>query len=626
MKIFLYLFLTLFIFDIVGLMTLKILGKITKTDMRSKILLLPLVGMTVMMGLSQLLNIILSAAVIAVIWECVIGLSIVYLIADFIRKSGRESFNVCLQAVMEQSQNAVKRHWMFGCVFFIGFSALALQMIKTNQLMSFQYSNNDIIFYLSTMDWLKSHSLMTPVQYTETQPYYLCAQYILTTTRFGSDILGSVLMQMLHLQAHQIFSYLGIVSAVLCGVGIYYLGIHVFKMPVKYSAVLSAIALISFSWKEMLILQYVPQMLGVTFLVMFITLLMEYFLFDDRMAKVLTSLFLVATATAYSEFSSYMFIIYVGIIAIQGIYTKKWKKCFQDAITIGLTGVAFNPLGFYIAVKFNLRILTMVGNSKDSIDAYGGRIKSFKNIIAKLFGGPDIDAFGYNLNIQRLYGMVLICIAACFALLFVYILWRKRSRLVMFIAWILAFFGGYELYFHGVRLAYGEYKHLVSISVLIIVILMYFIFSLERGHKIKMCFFVAAVLLVALNAENYKRTYTPNVVIQYDDTLTEIQEGMEQLPQGEVLGILGNAHYIQHQLIYAAKNTEVQLMGEGVNSYYTMLNIPLNNEIPDYILCYKNTGELDAVTDSKYEEVWSNERFMIVKPEIQWDSQNNEVQ
>ena len=178
MKIFIYLFWTLFIFDVVGLMTLKILGKITKTDLRSKMLLLPLVGMAVMMGLSQLLNIVLSAAVIAVIWECVIGLSIVYLIADFLKKSRRESLKVCLQAVMEQSKNAVKRHWMFGCVFFAGFSVLALQMIKTNQLMSFQYSNNDIIYYLSTMDWLKSHSLMTPVQFTESQPYYLCAQYI----------------------------------------------------------------------------------------------------------------------------------------------------------------------------------------------------------------------------------------------------------------------------------------------------------------------------------------------------------------------------------------------------------------------------------------------------------------
>lgn len=588
-----YLFVILLIFYVTGAVVLKGLGALLKTDWTDKVIIAPVAGAAFMMCISQLLALILPASVIAKVWW------ILFFILSLWK--GKDIFTALY--------GFVKKHWMFllGCL--AAFCIVAWPMVRSGQLLSLQYANNDIIYYLSTMDWLKDHTLLETVQYGEASPYFLCAQYILSTTRFGSDVLGSVMMQMTYLEAYQIFSFLGVIYVVLTGFSVYYFVCNVLKIREGYGTVISFAALACFSWKELLIMQYVPQMLGICTLTMFVFLLIDFFVSDDGLSKVLTSLFLVATASTYAEFASYMLIIYVGIVVIQMIYTKQWGKTIKDAILIGVTAIIFNPLGFYIAVKFNLKTLENVG----SIDAFNGNIRRLLDVVAGLIGGPVTAVFGGSSLLLNGYKLLLAGGSVCFLGFLIYLLIKKRTKLLAFITWILLFFAGYEVYFHATRLAYGEYKHIFSISVMMVVILLYFVYEVDEGRKYKICFTVTALVLLALNAKNYRISYPDNVVIKYDDTLEEVSEGLELVPKYEKTGILGNAHYIQHQLVYAARNSKVQLMGEGVNSYFSMLGIPLNNELPDYILCLKDSEELETVTGGAYETLWQNERFMIVK-------------
>lgn len=597
MKILLYFFIILLILYILGLLTLRTVEKVTKTSTIHFTLIAPLVGAAFLMCVSQLLSIVCSATVIAVIVWLVLIASLI-----FLRKE-----------LLGELAELLRQHKGLMIISVIAFIILAFPMIQSNDLMSFQYQNNDIMFYLPTMDWLTDHSLLEAVQYSDARPYYVCAEYIFSTTRFGADVLGSVMMQMLGLQSHEIFSFMGIIYAVLSGQALYYLVSEILKVSSKWSTLITFVALINFSWKELLILQYIPQLLGIGCLIMFICLLMEFFHTDSKAARILTSLFLVATATTYAEFSSYMFIIYVGVVIIQGIYVKKWGKTIKDALLIGVFAVVFNPLGFAIAIRFNLDIFLRVSESASSIDAYGGNIRIFKAVISKLLGGPEIGLLNNYPTYKTFYGIFLIIVAICFVALFVYMLIRKRSKMLLFLTWVMFFFCGYELYFHEVSLAYGEYKHLVSIAALMVTVFLYFIYELEYKFRWKILLSVFAAGIIILNVISLKSTYTSDSVIKYDDALAEVSNGIDLVPFGERLGILGNQHFIQHQLVYAARDTDIQLMGEGVNSYFAMLGIPLNNTPPEYVLCMKDSEELDTLMAGQYEELWHNERFMIVR-------------
>lgn len=420
-------------------------------------------------------------------------------------------------------------------------------------------------------------------------------------------------MQMLGLEAHEIFSFMGIVYTILAAHGIYHLLNNVLNVSKRYAAIIAFVVVMNFSWRDLLVLQYVPQILGISCLIMFIAEMIEYFCTGKKRSMILASLFLVATASAYAEFASYMFIIYLGIVVIQCICTKQWWRTIREAVSMGLLAIAFNPLGFLIAVKFNLNILMQVSASPSNIDAYGGNIMSFKNIIGQLMGGPEVRENMYGTWVYRIYMLMLFVLAGLFCVSVIYMVLKSHKKQRFFLLWILIFFIAYEMYFHGVRLAYGEYKHLISIAAILTAIILYFIYEFEHGHKYKILLGISMALMLIMDSASMSHTYPEEAILKYDESLMEIKEGLDMIPSTEEVGILGNHHFKQHLLIYAAKDVPIRLMGEGVNSYYTMLGISLNNDIPNYVLCMKNTEELDTVLAGSYKEIWQNESYMLVE-------------
>ena len=598
MKILICFMVIVAIFYVIGSFILSATARFVKEKRKTNMGVVSLIGAAVMICVSQILCIFFSTTIVSILWWIVLAFILLFWGKGIL-------FDLC---------NELKKYKFFLIGIIIVFSFLAFPMIKSNELLSYQYQNNDILFYLSTMDWLKDHNLLAQVQFTQSQPYYICAKYIFSTTRFGMDILGSVLMQMLGLDSYQIFTFLGIVFILICGLGIHYFLNSVLLVSNNASSFISLIAILNFSWRKLLVLQYIPQILGISFLIMFIALTIQYLIEkdDSKELKILSSLFLVATASVYAEFASYMFIIFIGFIAIQIIYSRKPIETIKNALQIGILSIILNPLGFWIAVKFNLNILSQVSNSVSSIDAYGGNIKSIQNILTELIGGPDTAALT-NSTMQFLYNLFLLFIVFLFVFFAIHMLIKDRSKHIMFIMWIIVFFIGYECYFHLVRLAYGEFKHLVSVAAILILFMLYFIYRIGNKYKRNIVLGIVGCMIIICNLGNYKISYPNNVLILYDDTLADIDNGLKLVPDESTLGLLGNDHYIQHQLIYATKSRNVQLMGEGVNSYCTMLGIELDNSYPEYILFLNNSDKLQTTIGESYEVIWNNSRFMIVK-------------
>lgn len=597
MKILFAFIITFLIFYVIGLSFLILFKKITKHNYEDKIVLCPLIGIAAMLCISQWLIMAFSATVISVIWMCILFACLLFF--------GKEIFG--------SMKNYIINNKVLLIITFIVFTFFAFPLIAENSFISFQYSNNDIIYYLSTMDWLKGHSLMNSISYSDAHPYFLCADYILSTTRFGTDILDCVFMQLYGLQSHEIFSFMGIVYIALSGHIVYFFTNKVLKISNIYSYLIVAAILLNFTWKDLIILQYIPQILGICFLLAFTALLINYFVTKNTLSMALTSLFLIGTASTYSEFSSYMFIFYLGFTIIEICYSKQFFKTVKNVIYIGLLAIAMNPLGFFIAVKFNLTIFLKVCDSPNNIDSYHGNILSFFDIVAKCLGAPKTETILTPSNVM-IYKAAMIIVFGLFISLIAYMLCKHRNKITMFILWIMCFFAGYELYFHSVKLAYGEYKHLISIAVITVIIFFYFLYKLECKRKIKILFLAFTVFAALITVKNYTVSYQDPLMelCTYNDLLSDVENGLSLVPSDENIGLLGNDHYKQHQLIYAAKDHNVQLMGTGINSYYSMLGMNLNNECPNYILCFVNEPDLNEL-DYSYEQIWCNERFKIMK-------------
>lgn len=595
MKPLLFYIILLLIFDLIGFFILELLKKCLKDNIEKKYLLNVVIGSGVMVCISQCLSIAFNASIIALIWWAIL-------------------IFICLFYNKKYFMNLIQRIRK-NYILIIGalgsFCLFTYPMIKSNELLSYQYQNNDIIYYLATIDWLHEHSLLQKVIYTTTRPLYLCAEYIFSTTRFGTDTFASTLSQMLHLEAHEIFSFLGIAFITITGIVVYYLARYIFKMSKSSSLIIYFLAVLFFNWKELLILQYVPQMLGICFFMAFIIFLIEYYNTSDRYAMAFSSLFLAATACTYAEYSSYMFIIYLGFIVIQCAYTRNIWGNIKAASLIGILGVLCNPLGFLIAVKFNLNIFNTVKASASNIDAYGGNMKSIPNILAQLLGFPN-DYRISNMYLQKFYCFILMAGMLFLVTSFLFMVFKTRTKTLFFCTWVLVFFAGYEFYFRIVNLAYGEFKHLIGIGIMAGIILLYATYTLEKSNR-KILFTVIAFFTISLNLINFIKTYPYNETVFYDTKLVAARNALDLIPKGKTIGILGNAHYIQHELVYTAKDYDVNLMGSGINSYFTMLGIPLNNEKPDYILCKKDTPELNSDITDLYSVIWNNSQFMIVK-------------
>lgn len=599
MKIILFFLLILLFFYIIGSFFLLVIDKKNDITPANKNLIAPVIGVALCVCVSQLANMFVSAKTIGMAWVIFVICALAFGIQKFKANFGIDNCNKVIIVVD-----------------MLVVLVLTFPLAKGNELLSLQYANNDIIYYLSTMDWLQEHSALQHVQFSGEMPYYLCAQYILKTTRYGTEVVGSVIMWIFNLEAHEVFSLLGGVYVVLTGHVVLYCTKKVFNIPLPYGVGITAISVFCFSWKELLVKQYVPQILGISLFMAFLTFIIDFYLERKKIDRILVSLFLVSTVSVYAELSSYIFIIFIGIILIEILYTKKFVGTIKSAFIIGAESILFNLRGFWIAVKFNLNILAQVRVSKDSIDAFFGNIKTKTGVITSLFGGPDVPNISTNVYIQKIYEFVIIFGVVAILAGMIFLAVKKCSKRLVFIYWICGFLGIYEIYFHKVRLAYGEYKHLLIASIPILCFASSCVFELGRNQKYKICFWIMVAGILACNMRNYHLSYPDDNLTKYNALLIEAGERAERLPAEKTLGILGNQHFIQHELIYATKNRKVQLMGEGVNSYYVMLGIPLNNEWTDYVLCMSNeAGINDVAADvhKLYKEIWNNGTYKILE-------------
>lgn len=548
--------------------------------------LVPLIGLIGIINIVELFNLFMTVRLISI------------LVFIIIICSGIVLRNEIISAVKCLCQNKF-------LVFLVLVTSVIFSypVIIQNELSSFQVDNNDIMYYLSSMEWLADHSSTGQVNYSDTAPFYWCAEYMLERTRIGFDGFGSFIMCLFHLQAYQVFSDLGILFVIMSIFSVYYLLHNVLALKGKRRDLFTIIILLGTGWGELLIYQYVPQILGIVCLITFIGVAVQFLINDENDKGILVAWILSGTIAVYAEFAVHLFVIYLCLCGIQ-IWKRKSIKWIKKPVIYGFIGLLLNPVGVYKGIKLNLFVLTNAQGSMENIDPYAGNIMQYYNVFGRMFG--LFHSGGKESILSMLMMIVLIeCIGLVIVLFALYIAF-VRDQYKSAIMGIAAFFVAYEIYFRVIRYAYGEYKHLISITAFMILLLADILDQvclLYKGKKTIMVIeWCILVTICICGCKHIKDTIGRGDLYIYNHELEELAAASCYLPDEEVIGISGTPATI-HGEVYALRNRKCTILANNIS--YFPFSLAASTRYRVY--------EGNHIPEENENVVWSDNRYSIVE-------------
>lgn len=491
---------------------------------------------------------------------------------------------------------------------------LAYPVLKQQGLVSIQSSNNDIIYYLSSIDWMKNHNIWAVPEFSNAFPYYGPADFMLKTTRIGTDVLGSFFSSVFFLEPHQVYFAMGIALNLSTISAIVFVLWHSCNLPKGYSLMMIPLLGCCFNWAQLQMLQYVPQIFGIGCMVGMIGFLLRQYREKSKGDIFFTALFIIGTVTVYAEFAFHILVIFVligiGMLLFTNDRKLAWKRA-RDTIKSGFLSFALCPVGLYKAVMFNLMLAGNLSTT-ENLDPYSGHMIPLslmpKNLLGLAYQATDSTG---------IYGQILatvLCLLTIVSILIVLI--RKHRAIDWIMLGILAFFAVYELFFRFSGFAYGEYKHIFSILPIVWMIAFYFCCNavlLLKEKKIRYIatgigtFFVA-VLAVA-NLYSIKVMQPLNIYNYYNDDIFELRKQAEQMPEDTVYLITGTVNDL-HRGVYALKDYSVKVTAD---SYFNFFKKQDEGELDPTCILY--SGDTSHGMEDVYSQVpkviWKNDLFML---------------
>jgi len=463
------------------------------------------------------------------------------------------------------------------------------------------------------MDWLKEHTLHDTYTWSVEQQFYAPAWYMVTYTRFGIDEFGSLLMALFHLEAHQVFSYLCVIGAVLGTLSCGFISESVLHIERKYTPICLLVTGIAIPWNNLLVNQYAPQILGIALLLTFWALCVRYIQEKEPGFRPLIALTLIATLTVYAEYAQHLLGIYLICIIVLLLDRKKdagyKKEVLGGYITAGFISFAMNPVGLVVAAKFNFSILNRVVTGTDSIDPFGGRLLSHSQLLLKWFGLEGMTFLGNSYLIYIAAAViVLLVVVMCFAA--VCFIRRQCTETDAILLMTVIFFAAEECLFRQWEMGYQEYKLLTTAVAFFALALWYYgVKMVEASPVFAMVPYMMIGVLVCSASISFFKYYHEFFLYSFDDELTQVREISHIVPQGTPVEVKGNIREV-HGLMYALRGLPC-FPGKSAVSYFDYWN--LGREYPDseYVVQSVNT-----ITHSISNILWNSERYMAIQRSV----------
>jgi hypothetical protein len=491
---------------------------------------------------------------------------------------------------------------------------LSFPAILQGELLSIQRDNNDIIYYLSTIEWYQNHTILDTITFDAHYPWNALVDMMMNAnkTRLGIDFFGALWTGLFGLEPHQTFSPISVLFALMLSLAAYGLAGFGLKMSEKscgYVLVLVGFCSVQF---HLLYMQYAPQILGGACLLAFVAFLIKL-IFEEEECLLFTSLCLSGVLSVYCEYALHILLLTAVVVAVAIIIKKNLKPCLT-AVKAGLLSAACNPVGFFLALRFNFSIFTRVAaNTFNNIDPWSGLEISFSQACSYMLGvsgTPAIKSFlskvfrNNNEIIEMLSNMYNIIVPALFFAFILLIIAtiikcndnKKYIFTGMYAALLLM-----AIYFRLRHFTYGEYKQLLMLSPFTVIMIIY-CFESQR-YNIKIKFIIERIFIAVLLALNLVQIYEDlrRPFFLFNKELVDFASAVKALaPREEAIGLSLEDYHTAGGALYALRDRPVAIRNN--NSY-------LGSFKTDAITKYdiQNAGNLEI------EALWRDSRYQLVK-------------
>ena len=485
-------------------------------------------------------------------------------------------------------------------------------------LVSVTRTNNDLIYYLADMDWLTNHTFFEKPTFTSMTPYYFVTQNMYEHySRLGFDVLGSVLMNLMGLEANQIFFAYCVALAVSFNMMLLFFADKVLDIRKKWWWSLAIILTISLNMWALLGFQYGPQIYGM--LCMAGTVFGMILMWKEKKLSwfVFSALMMATDFAVYSEFAYYLFAIFVIITMISIFYYRKEMKVasmIYKSVGVGCLGLVMCAPASYKVIRYYLYLLDSSSEGIDTLNADGWIVVRFREILTDLLG----FSFSPDSNVPVSFGVL--GITGCLIIwMFIFvgiirIVIKKKNYEMTALLGVCVFFAVLEIVFAFIGFDYGEFKHLISVQPFIYLLLIKCLMELEElldeKGKIQMGWISGYTVIVCVTLANVvqiSECFSKDSYRVYTTELNELDKLSEQFDGG--LKILIPEEYTcdtQHQIIYALNDEKVIVPGNSYFYKYTNHNkVDANAIIID-----KSQEEIDEKWTSG-KVLYETDRFCI---------------
>ena len=586
-----YSVLSICFFWILGFSIVKVLRSSENSIVENNSLMYIFFGYAFLLTICMTLGMVLPMSLVAIL---VMILSIILFIVNF-----KEIYN----RLSQESNTAQKT--VAACIM-IPIIVTGLPQILNNELYISLLENNDFAYYIASIDWLKTHTLLEPVEYSLSYPFYSLAEYMLKNTRIGIDITGAFFANIFNLESYQIFPIMIVIASVLIMIAVYEV-IYYFTDNILVGIIFGIGAAVCGNTITLIVRQYVPQLFGMALLL--ITMLFLHQLFQDSEDKkniILCGLATSGLLATYCEFAVYVVLFGIAYIII---FCLKKKINVLSLIKMFICTALFNVYGLYKAIDFNLSIFTRVStNGASDIDPYNGNMLGLKHILTCLLGGSGWT-YDYNIVHKIILIVGLLLAIACFCTVFFI---PNEHKMFVLVITIVA--GLLEVYFWMSRGAYQEYKHITSVSIFSICFIGLIVADLIkkiRQNKMITTIILGIFIAVIITGTAYPLKVYCESGIGVDKATMELGEAVEILVPESMEIELDNSINVADYMsaAYALKNHAVNLNTDSLSYLQYFQNFV--DDDPSVYVVY-SAGQKGELEENE-QLIWNNRKYILIK-------------
>lgn len=596
----LYSVIMLFIFYLLGCTTIKLFKLQSCKFVKDNVLIPIVIGFVVNVSLLETLGMILPVSIVTIVNIALTVFGAIWCYKDI-------KLSMCNLKGIEKFVIAS---------ILIPTMIIGLPQIVNNELFIVIGDNPDFAYYVASIEWLKSHSILETVGYSHAYPFYSMAEFMLHSTRIGTDLTGAFVANLFVLEAHEAFSILAVLSSVVLMASVY--SIILYFTQNSFCGVLFGVYVaVCGNTIALVAAQYVPQIFGVGCLVLAFASVFELLNKGTYRNAILCGLFVSGVFATYCEYTVY--IVIVALVLLLYAISQRKVPVLQILFAI-FSAIAFNCYGFYKAVCFNLTILSgILEGGASTIDPYGGQMLGKRKLFGNLIG---LSSKEFLMSIDSVY---LVCallgiIGMIVSLIIPIIKKSKNISVFVLINFIVVF--GLELYFRSSNGGYQEYKHITTSCTIILCVI-----GISFGllwEKIQMNFLSSAclcgMLLVALYSVWSPLKYYVNPALSINSETAQLSEAAKLVPANEEIRIDSEIHWLDYMgAVYALKEHAINLDGNEVfeqNNWavsYLHFFQTFDTDESRYTI-YSRGSEIQAL-DEYSKVIWCNDKYALVENE-----------